>query len=217
MQQAQFSLTGHGWCLIPRVPFEIGSLPAGDVVVVHHIDQLPKLRIAVKEGGQLGLQLGPGTKDPLEVLEDYYDGEPIEHPGFSLTFDRYEVAWPEGTAVFSTDASVSWSVELTLAGGSFDEMLYMQGPFERADAPLMSLVGPNMTVVGTTSLEGAHGKVEALELDYLHEGQHWRQWRYLSPLDAHRVVLVTAQASTAGYAAMLALGTKVATEIRALG
>lgn len=111
---------------------------------------------------------------------------------------------------------MNWAVELTIAGGSLDQMLYVQGPFLNAHAPrLEALIGPGMEAVGRASLDGGAGAIQAIELGYQHDGQPWRQWRYLVPIGAEQVVLITAQTDAEGYAAMLALGQAVATQLRA--
>lgn len=158
------------------------------------------------------ITLGAGTTSPEEVLLDFYVDQPLEAPGWSLGCDAgYRMPWPAGTRVWSTKDHVRWPVELTLAGGQPDEKLYVQGPFERAGAPeLGTLVGAGSELVGRVELRGARGVIEAIELRYVHEGAEWRQWRYLVPLGDALVALVTAQASSAGYHGMLALGKTIA-------
>ncbi len=211
------SLRGHGWVFSPRVPFEIGRFRGDDVVFVHHGSEQPKVRIAVQDG-QVGVQLGPGTQAPEDVLLDFYDGEPIEAPGWTVVFEAgYGFEWPAGSSLWSTDDSVNWAIELTPAGRPPDEMLYVQGPFSSSEPPdLSALVAPGMNVVSRPHLEGAFGPIRGIELSYVHDGQSWHQWRYLVPLSAHRIALLTAQASVDGLDAMRTLSSSVAQQLRAL-
>lgn len=210
------SLRVHDWAFIPRVPFEIGRM-AESVVFVHHTPEQPKVRVTMRAGQPPGIQLGPGTRDAEEVLSDFFDGEPDEGARWALVFEAgYRFEWPENTALWSTDDSVNWAVELTIAGGPLDQMLYVQGPFLASHAPsLEALIGPGMEAVGRMNLDGSAGVIQAIELAYQHEGQPWRQWRYLVPIGPEQVVLITAQTDAEGYAAMLALGQAVATQLHA--
>lgn len=210
------SLRVHEWAFIPRVPFEIGRM-SESVLFVHHTPEQPKLRITMRAGQPPGIQLGPGTREADEVLLDFFDGEADEGAGWALVFEAgYRFDWPENTALWSTDESVNWAIELTIAGGPLDQMLYVQGPFLTRDAPsLDAMIAPGMQMVGRASLDGSAGAIQAIELGYQHEGLPWRQWRYLVPIGPEHVVLVTAQTDAEGYAAMLELGQAVATRLRA--
>lgn len=185
-------------------------------MVVHHRPPSPsRIRIAAS-GEQIKIALGPGTTTAEEVLLDFYDGQPPQGPGWWLGCNGgYHLPWPAGTSVWSTQDHATWPVEITLTGGHPDEMLYVQGPFLRGQAPtLESLVGAGMTLVGRAQFTGVHGAIESIELRYSHDGCEWHQWRYLVPLTKDLVVLVTAQASSGGYQSMQMLGQTMATEVR---
>lgn len=217
MLSKQVTLVGHGWHLVPRIPFELGLFASGDAVIVHHgPPSMRKLRVAVL-GGRVQVALDPGTASPEDVLLDFYDGEPLEGPGWSLRCDAgYLLPLPAGTRIWSTQDHVDWPVEIIPAEGAHrDEMVYVQGPFDRARAPVLaSLVDAGMVLVNRAELAGVRGAIEVIEIGYTHEGAEWRQWRYLVSLGDDRVVLLTAQASVAGRQSMLDLGQAIATGLR---
>jgi hypothetical protein len=173
----QLTLVGYGWHFVPRIPFELGRLASGDVVVVHHAQpRLPKLRLQPYEQG-VRVALGPGTQSADEVVDDYVDGQAPEGPDWSLGFQAgYLMPWPLGTSVWSTKDHVDWPVELTLQGSQRDEMLYVQGPFERKRSVVLSgLVGPGMELASAAEWSAASGRVESIVMRHWIEQREWRQ------------------------------------------
>ncbi len=212
----RMTLVGHGWHFIPRVPFELGRLASGDVVMVHHSPpSVPKLRLQAHDGG-LRFALGPGTQSAEQVVHDYVDGQALEGPDWSLGFEAgYLMPWPFGTSVWSTKGHVDWPVELTLSGSQQDEMLYVQGPLERQRSVVLSgLIGPGMELASAAEFNGTSGRIESLELRYQVGDREWRQWRCLVPLGDDFTLLLTAQATLENQERMRAIVEFVATGIR---
>jgi hypothetical protein len=218
MDMKTLMLTGYGWTIVPRPPFELGRLASsGDAVVAHHggAAPLPQIRLAVVEG-RVRVALGPGTRDLEQVLLDWSDGGRDLTQRWSLAHAAgYVFPWPSGTSVSSTRDIADWPVELTFSGCARDEMVYVRGPFHRSGAPsLEQFVAPGMSIAGTAQLAGALGPIDAIELEYEHDAVEWRQWRYLVPLGPEKLVVLTAQAAGAGSDRTTALGREVATQIR---
>lgn len=194
-------VAGHGLVVVPRIPFEIGCLASGDLVVVHHVGEVaPKLRLSASgEGVRFGL--GPGTASVEDVVHDLEEDAALRGAPFVLDLDgATTIAWPSTMTVWSSDAS--WPVELTF-GEAGDEMLYVQGTLDPSRLPALPLLAaPGMEIVTTETLRGAHGPAECIELAYVRDGVAWRQWRArVSRVDG-LVALVTAQVALEGRAAM---------------
>ncbi len=193
------ALVGYGTLLVPRAPFELGSTSAelDDVVIVHHaaVTQHKARIVPGPEGCRL--QLGPGTgsiDEVVEVLEELE--EPSAPDGWRLELGALVLPRPGGVTVWSVPAETRWSAELTLPGGTTDELAYLLGPFAPHDPPrLEQLVAPGMSVVADEQQAGPYGPIRMLELAYSSADVAFRQWRVLAPLADGAHALVTAQAA----------------------
>jgi hypothetical protein len=192
------ALVGYGTFLVPRAPFFVGSTPGetDDLVIAHHGQEgARKARIVPTPEG-CRLQLGPGTSSIDDVVDAL---DEVDAPaGWRLELDGLSVPKPRDVMVWSVPDETPWAAELTLSGGTRDEMAYLLGPFAEGDAPrLEALVAPRMQLVADGWIAGPRGSIRAIELAYSMGDVPFRQWRILAPLSQASVALVTAQAALA--------------------
>lgn len=212
------TIVGYDSEVSPRIPFEVGRLSGDDdrVVFVHHgADAKKQAMIAPSldaDNPGSKLALAPGTEDVGQVLDEI--GEWEYQPGWSVQTRYYNFPWPKGLSLFSTVDAVNWVIELTLQGGDRDEMIYMQGPFARSDAPTPeALVGEGMTEVGWGKVDGVGGEGGWIEMSYQVEGVTWKQRRYFVGF-GEEVLLITAQAIDGNDEAIFGTATEIANTIK---
>lgn len=207
-------LTGYGFVLVPRPPFEVAGRAGDEGVILAHHGQVGVRSVLVQpnplvkqagQGAAARLALGPKTSDMSEVLAFVEDTDLVtswtvvaradsDAAGSGSTF---RCAFPNGATLWSTPWDVSWPFELTTGGSRRDEITYVQGPFSPGECPrLDQLVGEEMRRAGEGRIDGAQGKCDWLDLHYVFDSAEWKQRRTIVPLGSALVALVTSQATT---------------------
>lgn len=213
---------GYDSRLCPRAPFQVGRLPGGDrMVFVRHLADGRKMVMvapdetakSAKAATRSKVELGPDTASTDEVLASI--GEQRFTRGWQLTTDDYRGAMPPGVVLWSTADDVAWPFELTLASGSSDQMIYVQGPMPKRRAPKpKDLLADGMRTAGKGSLKTKSGSIRWVDFAYEHGGATWTQRRYWVPL-GRGVLLVTAQAAGETTMAMLQTADEFVSSLRA--
>jgi hypothetical protein len=202
------AFVGYGTRVIPKLPFEVGRLSADrdDLVFVHHSPQPAKVLLAPSDGG-MGMKLGPGTSEPEDVFAEI--DEVTKTPGWRVETASYSIPMLPALSAWSTKDGTKWAVEFTIEGSKDkDEIVYLEGPFAKGDAPkLDSLVAKNMTVSTRTS--------DSVEVTYLVGDAPWRQLRQLVPLSPDAFMLITVQAPSPRAAQVFGLSRQLAVDMKA--
>ena len=128
--------------------------------------------------------------------------------GWRLESGGYSIPLLPGLSAWSTKDGTKWNVEFTIEDGKDqDEIFTLRVPFAKGSAPeLDALVAKGMTVAAKTK--------DGVEVTYSLAGAAWRQRRQLVPLEPDALLLITAQASDARAAKVLALADQLARETR---
>jgi hypothetical protein len=212
-EPARSWVTGYGFVLVPRTPFEVARR-AGDegVILAHHGPSgvrwvLVQPNPLVKQAGQgaaARLALGPKTSDMSEVLASVEETDLVTSwtvvaradSNAATSGSTFRCAFPNGTTLWSTPWDVSWPFEMTTGGTRRDEISYVQGPFSPAECPTLDeLVGEGMRRACAGHLDGVQGQCDWLELHYAFDSAEWGQRRAIVPLGSGLAALVTSQAT----------------------
>ncbi len=179
-------LVGHGLRLVPRVPFEVAR-PFGDerVALLHHG---PVGNRSVLVDDQRRVALGRATSSIGEAL-DFFEDDATAGPGWRVMTADVHMPFPPGLTLWSTPPDQAWPFELTMAGGTDDEMMHLRGPFDRLDVDGLLHSGVQLQA------RAARSNGEVAITSYAVGGQTWQQWLGVIRLwDDAAAMLLTAQA-----------------------
>jgi hypothetical protein len=175
-------ISGFGWSIVPRAPYQAARLPNGTVRVVHDSPGgRREAAIALTDEG-IRFGLGEGTTDLKEVL-DVQSGPSPDH--WRIETAVFTTQWPDGFIVVSEPKPPGFYLR-----GPSEGLIYLQGPFPRERLPaLTAMAAPGQTIRG-------HGE-DWVELSYQHDAVAWVQKHRLVAFEG-KALVVTSQTPESG-------------------
>jgi hypothetical protein len=213
-------VVGYGMGFRPVPVFEVGRLPSAsttDTLIFAHLRNGGAAANLLVEPGQSSpsgplqrrRQEGPASEQGGWAYQDGPNG-PSVHVGQNVDDPRevaipvpgcgdrawflrtrgYEVEWPDGWSLSSTQPGSAWPFELNLPDQAADALVIVRGPLAKEAVPAPdALVAPGQRMVDMQATD----QTLWVEVAYSVNGADWRQRHELAAVD-DRVLLVTGQA-----------------------